>query len=53
MMVMKIAECLLVSYHEEHLISEFYLRYSISNLMILLTEVDLCHHQAIIMNCNA
>ena len=43
---------MLVSYHEEHLISEFYVIYAISHLMILFTELDLWLHQATIMNCN-
>ena len=51
-MLLKLTEPMLVSYHEEHLISEFYVIYAISHLTILFTELDLWLHQATIMNCN-
>ena len=51
-MLKKLTKHIIVSYYEEHLVSEFYLIYAISHLMILFTELDLWLHQTTIMNCN-
>ena len=51
-MLLKLTEPMLVSYHEDHLVSKFYVICAISHLMILFTELDLWLHQATIMNCN-